>query len=152
MHLDTIFTFASPDECIAFPPAIIDRTNNITVFSRVDGRIAVSRRESLKKTLEELLDRPMTFIKCGGEDPVSQVREQWTDGANVFALAPGVIVGYERNTETFRSWRDTATRSSTSRNSSIAGRTAHSVPPPVKNCHHVSRAMSCAADGAAPGA
>jgi arginine deiminase len=102
MHLDTIFTFAGPDECIAFPPAIIDRTNNITVFSRVDGRIAVSRRESLKKTLEELLHRPMTFIKCGGEDPVSQVREQWTDGANVFALAPGVIVGYERNTETFR--------------------------------------------------
>ncbi len=102
MHLDTIFTFASPDECIAFPPAIIDRTNNITVFSRVDGHIAVTRRESLKKTLEELLDRPMTFIKCGGEDPIKQVREQWTDGANVFALAPGVIVGYERNTETFR--------------------------------------------------
>ncbi len=102
MHLDTIFTFASPDECIAFPPAIIDRTNNITVFSQVDGRIAVSRGESLKKTLEKLLDRPMTFIKCGGEDLVSQVREQWTDGANVFALAPGVIVGYERNTRTFR--------------------------------------------------
>ena len=102
MHLDTIFTFASPDECIAFPPAIIDRTNNITVFSRVDGRIAVKRHESLKKTLEELLDRPMTFIKCGGEDPTNQIREQWTDGANVFALAPGVIVGYERNTETFR--------------------------------------------------
>lgn len=102
MHLDTIFTFASADECIAFPPAIIDRRNNITVFSRVDGHIAVTRRESLKKTLEELLDRPMTFIKCGGEDPTNQVREQWTDGANVFALAPGVIVGYERNTETFR--------------------------------------------------
>ncbi len=102
MHLDTIFTFASPDECIAFPSAIIDRTNNITVFSRVDGRIAVTRGESLKKTLEKLLGRSMTFIKCGGEDAVNQVREQWTDGANVFALAPGVIVGYERNTETFR--------------------------------------------------
>lgn len=102
MHLDTIFTFASPDECIVFPPAIIDRTNNITVFSRVDEHIVVDRRTSLKKTLEELLDRPMTFISCGGPDPVRQVREQWTDGANVFALAPGVIAGYERNTETFR--------------------------------------------------
>ncbi|MFO8029897.1 MAG: arginine deiminase family protein [Cyclonatronaceae bacterium] len=102
MHLDTIFTFASPDECIVFPPAITDRSHNITVFSRVDGRIAVSRRESLKRTLEELLDRSLTFINCGGKNHTSQVREQWTDGANVFALAPGVIVGYERNIETFR--------------------------------------------------
>ena len=101
MHLDTIFTFATPDECIAFPPAIIDRTNNISVFSRLDDHMVVNRRESLKRTLEELLQRPMTFIKCGGEDLTSQFREQWTDGANVFALAPGVIVGYERNTETF---------------------------------------------------
>ncbi len=102
MHLDTIFTFASPDECIAFPPAIIDRTNNISVFTQQDdGRITVNRGESLKRTLEILLDHPMTFIKCGGEHPINQYREQWTDGANVFALAPGIIVGYERNTETF---------------------------------------------------
>ena len=30
-------------------------------------------------------------------------REQWTDGANVFALTPGVIMGYDRNTYTFKS-------------------------------------------------
>ncbi len=102
MHLDTIFTFASPDECIAFPPAIIDRYNNISVFSQhADGRIYVTRGESLKHTLEELLGRSLTFIKCGGENPINQFREQWTDGANIFALAPGFVVGYERNTETF---------------------------------------------------
>ena len=102
MHLDTIFTFASPDECIAFPPAIIDRTNNISVFTQQDdGQIAVTRGQSLKRTLEQLLNRQLTFIQCGGMDPINQYREQWTDGANVFALAPGIIVGYERNTETF---------------------------------------------------
>jgi arginine deiminase len=39
-------------------------------------------------------------VRCGGEDPVHQQREQWTDGANAFALAPGVIVLYDRNQRT----------------------------------------------------
>jgi len=39
-------------------------------------------------------------IACGGDDPVAQQREQWTDGANAFALAPGVIVLYDRNLAT----------------------------------------------------
>lgn len=101
MHLDTIFTFASQDECIVFPPAITARSNNISVFSRVDNRIVVKRKETLQKALEELFGHSVKFIKCGGENLTNQYREQWTDGANVFALAPGVIVGYERNTETF---------------------------------------------------
>ncbi len=106
MHLDTIFTFASPDECIVFPPAIIERIDNISVFSKVDNKIVVTRKSSLKLTLEELLQRPITFIKCGGENLTNQFREQWTDGANVFALAPGIIVGYDRNTNTFNALAD----------------------------------------------
>ncbi len=39
-------------------------------------------------------------VPCGGSDPVSQQREQWTDGANAFALAPGVIALYDRNVAT----------------------------------------------------
>ena len=39
-------------------------------------------------------------IPCGGSDSVSQQREQWTDGANAFALAPGVITLYDRNVAT----------------------------------------------------
>ena len=31
---------------------------------------------------------------------MAQQREQWTDGANAFALAPGVIVLYDRNVAT----------------------------------------------------
>jgi arginine deiminase len=30
-------------------------------------------------------------------DPIAQQREQWTDGANALALAPGVIAMYDRN-------------------------------------------------------
>jgi len=102
MHLDTIFTFASEDECIVFPPAITERTNNVVALRSQNGAIVNESKPSLKEALEELLDRKFTFISCGGEERTNQFREQWTDGANVFALAPGIIVGYERNTNTFR--------------------------------------------------
>lgn len=102
MHLDTIFTFASENECIVFPPAITERKNNIVAMTYNNGSVTSETLPSLKYALEELMDREFTFIKCGGEDRTRQFREQWTDGANVFALAPGVIVGYERNTGTFR--------------------------------------------------
>lgn len=106
MHLDTIFTFASETECIAFPPAIMERTANISVLTRQNSAIQSTSMPTLKVALEELLEREITFIKCGGEARTNQFREQWTDGANVFALAPGVIVGYERNTNTFRALRE----------------------------------------------
>ncbi|MDQ1636245.1 MAG: arginine deiminase, partial [Frankiaceae bacterium] len=35
-----------------------------------------------------------------GLDPVTAEREQWDDGNNTLALAPRLVVGYERNVET----------------------------------------------------
>jgi arginine deiminase len=106
MHLDTIFTFASDDECIVFPPAITERRNNVISLSSQNGSVITESMPSLKEALEEFLDRKMNFINCGGDDRTNQFREQWTDGANVFALAPGIIAGYERNTNTFRELQD----------------------------------------------
>lgn len=106
MHLDTIFTFASDNECIVFPPAITERKNNVADLTLQDGTIKTRPIPSLKQGIEELLGREMTFINCGGNDRTSQFREQWTDGANVFALSPGVIVGYERNTNTFQALKE----------------------------------------------
>ena len=106
MHLDTIFTFASDNECIVYPPAITQRTNNVVCLSREDGNFVTRPKSSLKNALEELMEREFTFINCGGDKEINQNREQWTDGANVFALAPGVIVGYERNTHTFATLKE----------------------------------------------
>ncbi len=106
MHLDTIFTFASKSECIAFPPAIMEQQDNVVALQKVNGAIQAESRESLLSALNEFSANNYTFIKCGGEDRTNQFREQWTDGANVFALAPGVIVGYERNTNTFNTLVD----------------------------------------------
>ena len=55
----------------------------------------------LKRYLRQSLH--LYVVAAINEPPV---QEQWTDGANVFALAPGVIVGYERNTKTFEALAD----------------------------------------------
>ncbi len=101
MHLDTIFTFADKDECVVFPPYIVEQRDNVVVLSKHSNRVSARQMPSLKSALEELCGYEYNFINCGGQDPTDQYREQWTDGANLFALAPGVIVGYERNSKTF---------------------------------------------------
>jgi len=106
MHLDTIFTFAGKDECIVFPPSIIDRKNNVTALSKRNGAVQSKSMPSLKIALEEFMERDITFIRCGGKNRTNQFREQWTDGANVLALASGIIVGYERNTNTFHALKE----------------------------------------------
>lgn len=107
MHLDTIFTFADHTECVVFDPVINAPTEQVVLLTRAGGEestenIDLEVMPSLKKALEELTEQSFTFIPCGGKDVTNQFREQWTDGANLFALAPGVVVGYERNTHTFR--------------------------------------------------
>lgn len=109
MHVDTVFTFASEDECVVFPPIINeDEVGNVIHYtpSKKEGKFFSEVRTGLKPMLEEILDRELTFIPCGGTDPLSQRREQWTDGANLFAVAPGVVIGYERNESTFDVLRD----------------------------------------------
>lgn len=101
MHLDTIFTFADETECVVFPPSIEEEENNIVDLFLNGDAVQCRQCKSLKQTLEELTGKEFTFIKCGGENRIDQFREQWTDGANLFALAPGIVVGYGRNTKTF---------------------------------------------------
>ena len=109
MHLDTVFTFASPDEIIVFPPLLETHGFGYAVhFTAADesGRFVTDMRRNLRDVLGELLDRDLTFIPCGGTERLHQEREQWTDGANVFAAAPGAILGYERNSRTFERLRE----------------------------------------------
>ena len=104
MHLDTVFTFVSESECVVFPPIIeLKGLNNVISLSQGPDAhsFATVIHEDLLSALDSLLDRTITFIPCGGYDALSQRREQWTDGVNFFALAPGVVAGYDRNIRTF---------------------------------------------------
>lgn len=109
MHLDTVFTFASPTEVIIFPPLLETHGFGYAVhLTAADepGRFVTDMRPNLRDVLDDLLDRNLKYIPCGGTERLHQEREQWTDGANVFAPAPGAILGYERNSRTFDRLRE----------------------------------------------
>ena len=47
-----------------------------------------------------LLELPALRLFETGGDRYEAEREQWDDGNNVLAVAPGVVVAYERNVDT----------------------------------------------------
>ena len=102
MHLDTIFTFINRHECLIYPPVILASGSQAATITTVD----LTKKEPVyteqKSLLGALKKKGMDLepIYCGGDSAVDQQREQWTDGANAFALAPGVILLYERNVKT----------------------------------------------------
>jgi arginine deiminase len=99
MHLDTVFTRIDRGRCLLHPP-IIEAPEALGIeIGRLDrrGQRGVGRNLLTALAAEGLELEP---IWCGGQDPIAQTREQWSDGANAFALAPGVVIGYARNERT----------------------------------------------------
>jgi arginine deiminase len=100
MHLDTVFTQISEHECLVFAPLICEGTHDSATAVVVDLRVPDDwgrRHPSLLAALASLgIELEPRY--CGGRTSfVQQAREQWTDGANSFALGPGVVALYERN-------------------------------------------------------
>jgi arginine deiminase len=102
MHLDTVVTPLDHDAALVFPPVICGSGPQLADTYEIDLQSSNPTPHHRGCLLEALADRNLNLepISCGGADPVAQQREQWTDGANAFALAPGVIVLYDRNVAT----------------------------------------------------
>ncbi|HEX2251949.1 MAG TPA: arginine deiminase family protein [Thermoanaerobaculia bacterium] len=116
MHLDTVFTVIDEGLCLAYEPVVEPAGRGQVPHSpyvyHVDlqaPQVSFDVRPSLRRALAAVgLDYEL--VPCGGSDPLDQDREQWTDGANAFAVAPGVILLYRRNHCTLeelarRGWR-----------------------------------------------
>ena len=104
MHLDTIFTRISYNEVLVFPPILdhkfTEHLNNLFIFNN-NSDIPTNYKKNLITALkEDGLD--IKLIKCGSNQLVMQQREQWTDGANAFALSSGKIIGYDCNEHTLK--------------------------------------------------
>jgi|CXWL01.1.fsa_nt_gi arginine deiminase len=106
MHLDTVFTIIGPGHCVYFPPLFDPKSNGCAECDLIemsgDTLVTSTTRDGLFVLLERC---GITFdvrIPCGGEIPLFQMREQWTDGANLFAARPHCAFVYERNIETLR--------------------------------------------------
>ena len=121
MHLDTVFTMVDRDKFTVHPNILSEIT--VYVMELVDGKVHIREEQGrlediLKKHLE--LEQ-VTLIKCGSDSPIDAAREQWSDGSNTLAIAPGEVVVYERNYVTNRILEDN-------------GITVHTVP-----CSELSR-------------
>lgn len=101
MHLDTVFTMVDYDK--------------FTIHSEIEGPLQIYEVTlgkddkphfvSIQNTLVEILKKALSLptiklIRCGGDDKMAAQREQWNDGSNTLAIAPGVVVTYERNSVT----------------------------------------------------
>jgi arginine deiminase len=102
MHLDTVFTIINRNECLIYPPCILPSGGQAAKVSTIDLTKKVITYSEQKSLLHALRKKGFDLepIYCGGAKAVDQQREQWTDGANAFALAPGIILCYERNVRT----------------------------------------------------
>ncbi len=101
MHLDTVFTQIDYDK-FTYHPGIMSslKVFEIKKGEKEDEINVKSRSGSLEKILEDYLGRDIILIPCAGGDMVSAEREQWNDGSNTLAIAPGVVVVYDRNSVT----------------------------------------------------
>jgi arginine deiminase len=98
MHLDTVFTMIDYDKFTIHPGI----EGPLTVFSITKGKDGNLNIERERDTLEHLLAKyleldSVELIRCAGGDPIDAAREQWNDGSNTLAIAPGEVVVYERN-------------------------------------------------------
>ena len=101
IHLDMIFTMVDRDACAVFSP-LITGMHKCRAFHVHFEQQQVKRIVEYPGVLEALRTQGLDLkpIACGGDDELRQEREQWSSGANFFAMAPGHIIGFEHNQAT----------------------------------------------------
>ena len=111
MHLDTVFTMVDYDKFTVHPNIL----KEITVFvMELDegGKMSIRQEDGrLEDILKEHLELDaVKLIPCGQGSEIDAAREQWSDGSNTLAIAPGEVVVYSRNYVTNRSLEEAGVR------------------------------------------
>jgi arginine deiminase len=100
MHLDTVFTFCDRDVVTIYEPVV---SEILPVLYKPDGNGGVQAEISKRPFLDDVRDalglQDLKVVPTAGDEFEAE-RTQWDDGNNVVALAPGVVVAYERNEAT----------------------------------------------------
>lgn len=118
MHLDTVCTMVDRDAVVIYPNVATSLVAlPLTAANGTGGRrgaavpadsveLAVGSARPFLPAVAEALGLSEIRHVDTGLDPVSAEREQWDDGNNTLAVAPGVVVAYERNTGTNAALRE----------------------------------------------
>ncbi len=105
MHLDTVLTMVDENKFNVFP-GMLEGVDVHVIRPGVVRSLEIETCEGLTSALRVALGRDdLEFVPTGG-DAIGRLREQWDDGNNTFAIAPGVVIAYQRNQETNRRLRD----------------------------------------------
>lgn len=111
MHLDTVFTIIDENLVVTYPDAM-----NSILTTHVYRKEGIDEEGNLKLNCEKLgesiisvLSKEIPYleiIETGDGNPDYASREQWFDGANVFAIGPRRVISYNRNRHTNRALRE----------------------------------------------
>lgn len=105
MHLDTVFTMVDYDTFLMYP-GIKHQIEVFTLTRGTQGRIHAENAGNLEEALSKALGiSSVKIIYSGDDNPITAAREQWADSTNTLAIAPGVVVTYNRNQATNRMLR-----------------------------------------------
>ena len=99
MHLDTVMTMVDADTFVAYPQ--VAASLRAWSLTPVDGAgVRVSEEPRLFDAIGDALGLARLRVLTTGGDRIEAEREQWDDGNNVLAVAPGTVIAYERNHDT----------------------------------------------------
>ena len=101
MHLDTVMTMVDPETFVEYEglgllPAYTIRPGD----SEKELDVTDHPPEHMHAAIAAALGLPSVRVLTPEQDVHAAAREQWDDGCNALALAPGVVVMYERTVTT----------------------------------------------------
>jgi arginine deiminase len=111
MHLDTVFTIIDENLVVTYPDAVNSVLETKVYFKEdldSEGNV-ILRTENLGESLLKILKKEiphLDIIETGYGNPDYASREQWFDGANVFAIGPRQVISYNRNRYTNRALKE----------------------------------------------
>jgi arginine deiminase len=98
MHLDSVCTMVDTDAMVMYGN-VVDTLSAFTIARTADG-VKISDETPFVEAAAAAMGIGKLRVIGTGLDPIVAEREQWDDGNNTLALAPGVVVASERNMRT----------------------------------------------------
>jgi arginine deiminase len=101
MHLDTVLTMADHGVFVKYAGLGMLPSYTIEPGSGPwELKVTDHPPQDMHRAIAAALGRGSIRVLTATQDVHSAQREQWDDGCNVLAIAPGVVVAYERNVTT----------------------------------------------------
>ena len=101
MHLDTLLTMVDRNTFVGYPNVDLDQVRSWVLAPSEDGtEIVAGARWGLRAALAETLGVEAVQVLTADDGARTGDRAQRIDADNYLTIAPGVVVGYDRNTVT----------------------------------------------------